>query len=110
MARWDDPNSAQSAFSIVLGSGAEHLDGQYTIFGELESGADVVNQMIAYDRDSRNAPIIRLTITKARLEPEIEKYYSEHKQTPAALIDNDKAGKQLVPRPKAPSRSRAEVE
>ncbi len=110
MARWDDPNSAKSSFSIVLGTGASHLDGQYTIFGHLESGADAINKMIAYDRNNRNAPVERLTVDRARLEPKIKKYYKKNKPTPANLIDNSKAGKIVQPRPKAPPASAAQDE
>ena len=33
MGRYDDPNSATSSFSILLGD-APHLDGQYCAFGK----------------------------------------------------------------------------
>ncbi len=35
MARYEDPTSAVSSFSILLGS-ASHLDGDYTVFGRVE--------------------------------------------------------------------------
>ena len=41
MARSADPNSAGSQFFIVFDD-APHLDGQYTAFGEVTSGMDVV--------------------------------------------------------------------
>ncbi len=44
MARSADPNSAGSQFFIVHGD-ASHLDGQYTIFGELVSGLDVLDKI-----------------------------------------------------------------
>ena len=34
MARWDDPDSATSSFSVLLGD-APHLDGKYAVFGEV---------------------------------------------------------------------------
>ena len=37
MGRYDDPNSATSSFSILLGD-APHLDGQYAIFGRITRG------------------------------------------------------------------------
>lgn len=37
MARYDDPNSGSSSFSITLGP-APHLNMQYTIFGEVTDG------------------------------------------------------------------------
>jgi peptidyl-prolyl cis-trans isomerase B (cyclophilin B) len=44
MARSSDPDSAGSQFFIVHGD-ASHLDGQYTIFGELVSGLDVLDKI-----------------------------------------------------------------
>lgn len=41
----NDLDSAVMSFSIMLGN-APHLDGKYTVFGELVSGKDVVNEMI----------------------------------------------------------------
>ncbi|HMO37483.1 MAG TPA: peptidylprolyl isomerase, partial [Gemmatales bacterium] len=66
MAREDNkPNSARTSFSILLGD-APHLDGQYTIFGHVEYGMDVVEELI-------KAPLLgtrpreRLTVTKMQL-------------------------------------------
>lgn len=44
MARSNDPNSAGSQFFIVH-KDAEHLDGKYTAFGNLEKGADVLDSI-----------------------------------------------------------------
>lgn len=44
LARHDDPNSGGSSFSILLGP-APHLDMQYTIFGEIVSGFDVLESI-----------------------------------------------------------------
>jgi peptidylprolyl isomerase len=44
MARTSDPNSADSQFFIMLGS-APALDGQYTIFGQVESGMEYVDKI-----------------------------------------------------------------
>ncbi|MFT4589762.1 MAG: cyclophilin family peptidyl-prolyl cis-trans isomerase [Limisphaerales bacterium] len=44
MARWEDPNSAQSSFSLVLGP-APHLDGKYTIFGKVVKGWEVLDKI-----------------------------------------------------------------
>jgi len=46
MARTQDPNSANSQFFICLGD-AGFLDGQYTAFGEVVSGMDVVDKIKA---------------------------------------------------------------
>ncbi len=47
MARSDDPDSAGSQFYIVLedGEGPTSLDGQYTVFGHVISGMDVVQDI-----------------------------------------------------------------
>ncbi len=44
MARTQDPNSAGSQFYICL-SPQPHLDGQYTIFGQVVKGMDVVENI-----------------------------------------------------------------
>jgi peptidyl-prolyl cis-trans isomerase B (cyclophilin B) len=44
MARSQDPNSGGSQFFICLGD-QPSLDGKYTVFGEVVSGMDVVNQV-----------------------------------------------------------------
>jgi peptidylprolyl isomerase len=44
MARTSDPNSANSQFFIVLDE-ASHLNGTYTVVGEVVSGMDVVDKL-----------------------------------------------------------------
>lgn len=44
MARTQDPNSANSQFFIVLDQ-ASHLNGQYTVFGEVTEGMEHVDQV-----------------------------------------------------------------
>ena len=46
MARSSEPNSANSQFFIMFDDGA-FLDGQYTVFGEVVSGMDVVDKIKA---------------------------------------------------------------
>jgi len=46
MARSSDPNSANSQFFIMFADGG-FLDGQYTAFGEVVSGMDVVDKIKA---------------------------------------------------------------
>ena len=46
MARSSDPNSANSQFFIMFADGA-FLDGQYTAFGQVVSGMDVVDKIKA---------------------------------------------------------------
>ncbi len=48
MARSSDPNSAGSQFFICLGrEHCKHLDGQYTAFGAVIDGIEVVDQIAA---------------------------------------------------------------
>jgi cyclophilin family peptidyl-prolyl cis-trans isomerase len=49
MARKNDPNSAGSQFYIMLGP-APHLNGQYTAFGRVISGMEVVDTIKVGDR------------------------------------------------------------
>jgi peptidyl-prolyl cis-trans isomerase B (cyclophilin B) len=49
MARGDDPNSAGSQFYITLAP-AHFLDGQYTVFGAVTAGMDVVDGIRPGDR------------------------------------------------------------
>jgi cyclophilin family peptidyl-prolyl cis-trans isomerase len=56
MARSNDPNSAGSQFFIVL-KDSFFLDGQYTIFGKVIEGMDVVDSIAALKTDSKETPI-----------------------------------------------------
>ena len=49
MARKNDPDSAGSQIYIMLGA-ATHLNGQYTAFGRVVSGMDVVDKIKVGDR------------------------------------------------------------
>jgi cyclophilin family peptidyl-prolyl cis-trans isomerase len=52
MARAQDPNSGSCQFYITL-SPQPHLDGKYTVFGEVVEGMDVVKSLRAGDRIER---------------------------------------------------------
>ena len=56
MARSQDPDSAGSQFFIVL-KDSQFLDGQYTIFGKVTSGMDIVDKISAIKTDSNDAPV-----------------------------------------------------
>ena len=49
MARTQDPNSADSQFYIALGP-FPHLDGQYTIFGKVVEGMDILDKIQQGDK------------------------------------------------------------
>jgi cyclophilin family peptidyl-prolyl cis-trans isomerase len=56
MARSQDPDSAGSQFFIVL-KDSGFLDGQYTVFGNVTSGMDIVDKIEALKTDSADAPL-----------------------------------------------------
>jgi peptidyl-prolyl cis-trans isomerase B (cyclophilin B) len=69
MARTPDPDSAGSQFFICVND-APHLNGQYTVFGQVISGMDVVEKIVSEPRDRRDNPIKRIEITVAIIRPE----------------------------------------
>lgn len=72
MARSADPNSAGSQFFICLGE-APHLDGQYTVFGTVVEGMDVVRKIEAVKlRGSTSTPVEKVYMTKVSLIEEAD--------------------------------------
>lgn len=57
-ARAQDPNSATSQFFIMVGD-APHLDGNYTAYGRVVSGMDVVDAVVAQPKEG-SAPIDKI--------------------------------------------------
>lgn len=55
MARASDPNSAGSQF-FICHKAATHLNGQYTVFGQVLSGMDVVDKIANASRGSADNP------------------------------------------------------
>jgi len=62
MARSQDPDSAGSQFFIVV-KDAPHLNRQYTVFGEVVKGLEVVDQIVSQQRDARDNPLERIEMT-----------------------------------------------
>jgi peptidyl-prolyl cis-trans isomerase B (cyclophilin B) len=62
MARSGHPDSAGSQFFICVAD-APHLDRQYTVFGEVVSGLDVVDKIVGQTRDRRDNPDERIEMT-----------------------------------------------
>jgi peptidyl-prolyl cis-trans isomerase B (cyclophilin B) len=62
MARANDPDSAGSQFFICVND-ANFLDLQYTVFGEVQSGLDVVDKVVGSKRDGRDNPLERIEMT-----------------------------------------------
>ncbi len=56
MARMPDPNSAGSHFFIVLNN-SKFLDGQYTVFGEVTEGIEVVDKIANVTTNSMDQPM-----------------------------------------------------
>jgi len=61
MARSNDPNSANSQFFIVFDD-ATFLDGQYTVWGEVESGMDYVDALPTGEPPREPGRIVKATV------------------------------------------------
>lgn len=62
MARSQNIDSGSSQF-FICHDNAPFLDGQYTVFGQLISGIEVVDQIVNSERDPRDNPIDRVEMT-----------------------------------------------
>ena len=67
MARSGHPDSAGSQFFIVV-KDANFLDGNYTVFGEVINGMDVVDKIVSAPRDGNDNPHTRIEMTKVSIE------------------------------------------
>ena len=68
MARSTDPNSAGSQFFIVT-KDSTFLDREYTVFGEVSEGMNVVDKIVNLDRDGNDCPLedakmVKVTISE----------------------------------------------
>ncbi|MBS1166781.1 MAG: ppiA [Proteobacteria bacterium] len=66
MARAQDPNSANSQFFIMFADGS-FLDGQYTVWGQVTDGMDVVDKINRGEPHGGEPPANADKIVKARL-------------------------------------------
>jgi peptidylprolyl isomerase len=64
MARSNDPNSANSQFFIVFDD-ARFLDGQYTVWGEVESGMEHVDALPKGEPPANPGKIVKAEIRRA---------------------------------------------
>lgn len=67
MARKQDPNSAGSQF-FICHANAPHLDGQYTAFGEVIEGMDVLDKIATAPVGERDRPTNPVVMTKVTIE------------------------------------------
>jgi cyclophilin family peptidyl-prolyl cis-trans isomerase len=67
MARAQDPNSASSQFFICV-KPTPFLDGQYSVFGQVLEGMDVVDKIVSVPRDARDNPIDKVVMEKVTIE------------------------------------------
>lgn len=64
-----NPATATSQFFIVQNkSGVPHLDGGYTIFGQVFEGFDVVDAIAHVERDAADKPLKPITMEKVTIE------------------------------------------
>jgi peptidylprolyl isomerase len=64
MARKPDPDSANSQFFIVFDD-ATFLDGQYTVWGQVESGMEYVDALPVGEPPASPGKIVKATASKA---------------------------------------------
>jgi cyclophilin family peptidyl-prolyl cis-trans isomerase len=72
MARQSEPDTAGSQFFIMTTgsqSWRSQLDGQYTVFGRLVAGQDVVDRIATAPRDARDRPFENVVIESVTIEP-----------------------------------------
>lgn len=67
MARSGDPDSAGSQFFVCLAA-ASHLDGQYTVFGQVIDGMDVVDAIGKTKTDRGDRPIEEVVMKKVTIQ------------------------------------------
>jgi peptidyl-prolyl cis-trans isomerase B (cyclophilin B) len=68
MARTSDPNSAGSQF-FICHADAGNLDGQYTVFGNLIKGFDVLDKIAATPTEGPDRPVKRMSIISIKIVP-----------------------------------------
>ena len=69
MARSQDPNSAGSQFFICVAD-ANFLDGQYTAFGEVVNGMEIVDRIVNVQRDGNDNPLQRIEMKLSVIDPD----------------------------------------
>ena len=67
MASAQDPNSASCQFFICV-KPTPFLDGQYSVFGQVVEGMDVVDKIVSVPRDARDNPLDKVVMEKVTIE------------------------------------------
>jgi cyclophilin family peptidyl-prolyl cis-trans isomerase len=67
-ARTSDPNSATTQFFICHGKHSKFLDGQYTVFGEVVSGMEVVDKIANAPKGANDRPNKTISMKSVTLE------------------------------------------
>jgi cyclophilin family peptidyl-prolyl cis-trans isomerase len=74
MARQSEPNTAGSQFFLMT-SGSEswrpQLDGQYSVFGRVLSGQDVVDHISSAPRDAQDRPLENVVVESVTIQPAV---------------------------------------
>ena len=100
MARSSDPNSANSQFFICFDD-VGSLDGKYTVFGEVTSGMDVVDQIKAGSADNNGQVDHPDKIVTLRLASDVKAKGDEKAKSDDAAASDDKPKKaKSKPKPK----------
>jgi len=68
MARAQDPNSAGSQF-FICHADASSLDGQYTVFGNLIKGFDVLDKIATTPTEAPDRPVKRINVDSIKIVP-----------------------------------------
>ncbi|MDH5542439.1 MAG: peptidylprolyl isomerase [Nitrospinota bacterium] len=67
MARSRDPNSASSQFFIMVAR-AQHLDGQYSVFGRVRRGMKVVDKIVNAKKDQYDNPVEKVILESVTIQ------------------------------------------
>ncbi|WP_157153793.1 peptidylprolyl isomerase [Brachyspira murdochii] len=67
MARSQHPDSAGSQFFICVAD-APHLDGQYTVWGNVVNGMDVADKIVSLKRDHNDNPLENSAMNKVYIK------------------------------------------
>ena len=67
MARSQSRDSASSQFFIMVND-YPSLDGEYSVFGQVLEGQEVVDKIVAVPRDSRDNPLEKVVMEKVTIE------------------------------------------